>query len=280
MATPEFGHVIAPKADLIITGGNYSGCMVANSVYANGEGHLYPYRGGTLIGFHAKIDATKLVNNTTPHDRQKYNFILEKLENTIADTEPDSAFWIRLDNVQNHGSEITFDNVPFFEEGEHYFRIYEESKDYPNTEIDENQFIVYVNVTSRAEDGKIIYEVDEENLKYYRVTNKNDLLSIAHNSEDNNKTATINESSIKELSNITWTEEQKLIHPEDIKFFNTVSSNTGLTLSGKKNLEGRENSKKQQDTFQAHGQHLDMRYSDDRPVCLCDDKALRLLSGI
>ena len=37
------GHFVAPKADLVINGGNFEGGIVANSVTASAEGHFYPY---------------------------------------------------------------------------------------------------------------------------------------------------------------------------------------------------------------------------------------------
>lgn len=37
------GHFVAPKADLVINGGNFEGGIVANNVTASAEGHFYPY---------------------------------------------------------------------------------------------------------------------------------------------------------------------------------------------------------------------------------------------
>lgn len=37
------GHFVAPKADLVINGGNFEGGIVANSVTTSAQGHFYPY---------------------------------------------------------------------------------------------------------------------------------------------------------------------------------------------------------------------------------------------
>ena len=78
--TPEFGHVIAPAADLVIKGGNYSGCMVVNSAFANGEGHLFPYKGGKIIGDKTGFSAIKKVNGNTPKSSEQFYFKLDELK--------------------------------------------------------------------------------------------------------------------------------------------------------------------------------------------------------
>lgn len=42
------GHIVAPQADVTIGGGFFNGCVVANSLNAAAEGHMFPYN-GTVI---------------------------------------------------------------------------------------------------------------------------------------------------------------------------------------------------------------------------------------
>ncbi len=42
------GHIVAPFADISLTGGNYNGCIIAASVKTNSEGHMWSYHGKKL----------------------------------------------------------------------------------------------------------------------------------------------------------------------------------------------------------------------------------------
>ncbi|MDY3233729.1 MAG: collagen-binding domain-containing protein [Erysipelotrichaceae bacterium] len=43
------GHIVAPFADISLTGGNYNGCIIAASVKTNSEGHMWSYHGKKLL---------------------------------------------------------------------------------------------------------------------------------------------------------------------------------------------------------------------------------------
>lgn len=81
-AGEEFGHVVAPYADIIVGGrehgsgaGNYNGSMVGKNFYGNSEGHVWPYNGTKLIvSIQCGISAKKeLRNGTLAADQFTFN---------------------------------------------------------------------------------------------------------------------------------------------------------------------------------------------------------------
>ena len=57
--SPAFGHLLAPRGHIKVRGGNYNGSLVGHEVTSNGEGHLWPYRGGSLTSTSTEISAKK-----------------------------------------------------------------------------------------------------------------------------------------------------------------------------------------------------------------------------
>jgi hypothetical protein len=47
--TPEIGCILAPYADILITGGNTNGCLFGQNISTLAEGHMWPYQGSTRI---------------------------------------------------------------------------------------------------------------------------------------------------------------------------------------------------------------------------------------
>ena len=236
----NLGHVIAPKAALVVEGGNYSGCLIADSVCSNGEGHLYPYNGSKIIGFDAKIKVSKKVNDANPSVNQKYNFILEKLQDTIEISQENSDFWERIDRVQNNRENVNFEHIQIAEEGDLYFRIYEESASKPRTTIDNKQYLIKVHVTRTVDGRNVIFSIDHDNITYYEIKNKDNLLTVTVDSENELKHAVINQDAIGPAKDISWESNDEPIEP-GITFYNTEEdSSTSVTFTGKKTLEGRD----------------------------------------
>lgn len=42
--TPEIGCILAPFADIVITGGNTNGCLLGKNITTTAEGHMWPYK--------------------------------------------------------------------------------------------------------------------------------------------------------------------------------------------------------------------------------------------
>ena len=237
----EFGHVVAPKALIKITVGNYSGTMVGNNVYLGGraEGHLYPYRGEILIGFYGDLEFNKKVNNATPTDLQKYTFALVRLNNAIKKTEDNSKFWEELQTTKNEGGTFTFTDVHFSRQGDYYFKVYEKPSTQEGVTIDNKEYLIKVSVgATTTSDGKVVYSIDSA--KYYTIDDADNLLTITEGEEYKN--AKVNEDAITESRSITWNQgssDENVKMTGDLTFFNTVAD-ASVTLDGTKTLEGQD----------------------------------------
>ena len=246
--TSEFGHVLAPRALISITAGNYSGTMVGNNVYlgGNAEGHLYPYRGGDLVGFQAEIDTRKLVDGQEPLPIQQYDFKLYELRNevdiheydelvtTLGTNDKEVVFWEELQTVQNNGSSIVFEDVNFYTRGKHYFMLYEDPDSVgENMKADPTRYIIECEVLNRTEGQKNILYMG--NIKYYEVTNSEDLVAIENLTDLTGSQwgygASVKPGSVSEIGEIIWSEGQ-IDARDEIEFLN-AEKKAGLTIRKK-----------------------------------------------
>ena len=234
------GHVVAPKADIdfvIGTGGDFNGCLVGNKVQSAAEGHLWPYKQGTLVGFYADIEASKLFNNAVPADGQKFNFILKQLKETIKADESNEAFWeVLQSDAQNKNSTILFKDVHFTQAGTYYFLMAEDtSSPKPNVTLDDTQYLLEVTVTAHAVDGNTVLQIDQDGLKCYKVTDAGSLLTVVET--ENGKQAEINPNALGALTSTpTWNMETEVI-TTPVEFLNTSGDTSArATLEGQKTL--------------------------------------------
>ena len=244
--TSEFGHVLAPRALVRITAGNYSGTMVGNNVYLSGdaEGHLYPYRGGQLVGFQAEMDATKLVDGGEPLPFEQYEFELMQLRSLVDTyeydelvaqygTDQDKIFWEHLQTVENNGSSIKFEDVNFYSRGTYIFMLQEnaDSVDEGMT-ADPKRYIVECQVGNTVNGTTNTLSMDS--IKYYEVTGDT-LFSIEEmkDEEDNvwGYRTHINESALTQKGTINW-QTGKIA--TDIEFLNTEKK-AGITITKRVN---------------------------------------------
>ncbi|MCR5565409.1 MAG: Cna B-type domain-containing protein [Clostridiales bacterium] len=266
--TSEFGHIIAPKALLKVEGGNYSGTMIGNNVFIgpNAEGHLYPYKGGELVGFYGEIDAGKQVKDsedaTVTHDptaRQKYKFNLKQLRNELLNSEYEELcqelgttdeniiFWENLQSPSNEGSIVKFEDIAFTRRGTYYFLISEDQTGRKDNETRDNtKYLIECTVKLEAVGNKSILSIDPDApLKYYKVTDEDNLISVTVLSSDGDnpqaygKQATINYNAVEEQTGtLVWHEDTGNFET-DITYINTVeTTETGLELTGTKTFEG------------------------------------------
>ena len=257
--TPEFGHVIAPKAFIDVEGGNYSGCMVGNKVASAGEGHLYPYHGSTLIGFYGDLQFEKTVNGEKPSEKQKYEFVLEKLTPHLTNSEyaariaqlsgdnkEQRAFWQRLQTVKNTEATeanavsdvILFEDISFDTAGTYYFKVYEKPAVITNTELDSRQFLIICTVASVQDPNDTTkYNLQISKIEYYAIDTEKQLLNIT--TSNSGKTASLNMAAIGSAKTLNWNQEDQNCDT-GITFDNTVTSaDHYVTLEGTKHLEGR-----------------------------------------
>ena len=203
--TSEFGHVIAPNSLIHIQGGNYSGCMVGNNAEIWNEGHLYPYRGNTIVGFYGDLKAEKTIDGKEPTEPQKYQFIIKKLRNKLTSTQRDAGdYWESLDPATNEKQDITFSDISFYSTGKYYFLIKEDTSDPAvDDDLDESIYLVECEV---GKTGNTLYMKDDS-FKYYLVNDSDNLVVV---SENGGKIQTsINTGAVEEKEGgISWTAGQ------------------------------------------------------------------------
>lgn len=198
------GHIVAPRAEITLTGGYFNGCVIGHSLRAEAEGHMWPYNGyifTTSQGFKAwkKLDGEEISDVAVTFD-----FVLEELT---------GGEWCQVQKTENHYSGIVFDEIVYDTIGTYWYRIREERGLDTAYSYDPAQYILRVEITQN-ENGK---ELDNH-IDYYKAENA-DLVILTANGE------------AVELTDLTE------LHPvegganlELLTFYNQSSSQPGFVL--------------------------------------------------
>ena len=160
ISTPVFGHVIAPNAEINMPTGNYNGCFIGNGMFIGGEGHRWPYDGGSLIPTSTGFTAIKTVNGETPTANQVFNFNLSEFK----DNE-----WKSKETKTNNGSVIKFSDIQYStddEIGDHWYLISEDQTPVEGYELSTKQYLVKVNVAKELQGSDTVYS---KTVTYYAV---------------------------------------------------------------------------------------------------------------
>ena len=159
-ATPVMGHVIAPNASIYMQTGNYNGCFVGQKMTINGEGHMWPYTGGSLIPTTTGFSAIKTVDGNVPTKDQVFHFNLSEFE----DNE-----WKLRETKTNSGSSVTFSEIQYSSDdeiGDHWYLISEDQTPVTGYTLSTKQYLVKVKVAKEVQGSDTVYN---KTVTYYET---------------------------------------------------------------------------------------------------------------
>ena len=156
------GHIVAPAADVQLTGGNFNGCVIAQSLSTSAEGHMWNYNGSALLPSSAGLQASKTVDGKIPGNAESgmFTFVLEEFVN---------GGWQKKQSVSNQGGSVKFKEIAYANADTYWYRI-RETGQVEGYEMDSTQYVVKVKTTIKG--GRV-----EKEITYYKVKSEAELIN-------------------------------------------------------------------------------------------------------
>lgn len=152
--TAVTGHIVAPNAHVDLDGGYFNGCVIAKSLKAAAEGHMWAYSGQRMPMTTNNLQAVKLLNGkqitdqTLPDTTFTFDLYEKNAEGCWSETP--------VQSVNNALSEVNFKTITYQSAGEYIYRIQErnESASHPGIMFDST--VYYAKVTVTASGGSLL----------------------------------------------------------------------------------------------------------------------------
>ncbi|MCF0134880.1 MAG: choice-of-anchor A family protein [Lachnospiraceae bacterium] len=156
------GHIVAPKATVTLTGGQFEGCIIAKTLNASGtEGHHWTLGRSlpSIPSVTVQPVVKKVVTGTNAPDDDVFTFTIKAGEKTEL---PD---YYNKSATAKAGEEAKFDEITYYEEGKFTYIITEDTprEKTPGMEYSDEVITMTVNVTKNGSklDVNVTYSNDD-----------------------------------------------------------------------------------------------------------------------
>lgn len=243
------GHVIAPNADVKkLGGGNYNGCIIANSFETGAEGHMWPYNGKTFTPAASGFKVQKQLLDTEGNvaawpEGQTFTFILKGLDGAPMPADANGAVKsvvVKSTGIAGFG-DITFPCDEDSQATEYHYELKEVKGSQEKITYDETVYHITVKVSYQETSGnkKAVIE------------------SVTYTTDDSQDVKPVGESFVYSFTNVydniekidipvskIWVDEndQDGLRPESVKtelYADGQTTGNVLTLNKGNNWSGR-----------------------------------------
>lgn len=152
--TAVTGHIVAPNAHVDLDGGYFNGCVIAKSLKAAAEGHMWAYSGQRMPMTTNNLQAVKLLNGkqitdqTLPDTTFTFDLYEKNAEGGWSETP--------VQSVNNALSEVNFKEIIYQSPGEYLYKIQERNESATHPGIMFDSTVYYAKVTVTASGGSLL----------------------------------------------------------------------------------------------------------------------------
>lgn len=152
--TAVTGHIVAPNAHVDLDGGYFNGCVIAKSLKAAAEGHMWAYSGQRMPMTTNNLQAVKLLNGKQITDQTlpDTTFTFDLYEKNAEGGWPEAP----VQSVNNALSEVNFKEIIYQSPGEYLYKIQERNESATQPGIMFDSTVYYAKVTVTASGGSLL----------------------------------------------------------------------------------------------------------------------------